>query len=227
MLIRRAATAVLIAVATVLAGCSSTGAAAPSTPPPTAAELVGRVQTAMGEVTDAAFDIAVTGSLDRIVVQKASGALTKTGDAQGTATVTQLGQLLEVSFVFVGEDLYLKAATGGYSKIPSALAGQLYDPTTILSTDTGVSNVIAKATALTAPTASGATFTTTGTVPQAVAAALAPGINADVTGVFVVDAASSRLNSVSFEMTGDDGAPATVTLTLRDYNTGVKISAPA
>lgn len=218
-----------VALALALISCSSTTDATPSTtgtPAPTAAELITRSATAMKAVQTAHFSLKVTGTLPDLLVQTGEGDLTSTGSAQGTATVQQFGQLVEVEFVVVAKELYLKAGTGGFSRVPAALAGQVYDPTAILDPDRGVANVLASTTGLSAVTSGDGTWTVGGTVPKAVAASLTPGISTDVAGTFVVDAQSSRTSSISFATTGSDGQPATVELSLSDFDKELAITAP-
>lgn len=218
-----------VALALALASCSSAPDATPSTsttPAPTAAELISRSSTAMQAVRSAHFTLSVTGTLPDLQVQTGDGDLTSAGSAQGTATIKQFGQLVEIEFVVVDKELYVKAGTGGFSQVPAALAGQVYDPTAILDPSRGVANVLTSTTGLSAVTSGDGTYTVGGTVPEAVAASLTPGISTDVAGTFVMDAATSRTSSVSFATTGSDGQPATVELTLDDFDKDVAITAP-
>lgn len=233
----RSAAALLASVmgAVVLAGCgASDPAPAPatttsttSTTAPSAADLISRSAAATRSVTSAHFAIAVSGSVPELQVQSAEGDLTSDGSAKGTASITQAGQLIEVEFVVVAKDLYLKLATGGFTKLPAALAGQVYDPTAILNPETGVAKVLTSATGLSAVSTSGGSYTVTGTVPQAVAASLTPGISSDVEGTFTIDATTSLPQSVAFALTGSDGKPAGVELTLSDFDKAVSITAPS
>lgn len=201
---------------------TSTTAAAPS-----AAELLTSATTAMKTVSTAHFSLSVTGTLPDLIVQNGEGDLTSTGSAQGTAAIRQFGQLVEVEFVVVDKALYLKAGTGGFTEVPAALAGQIYDPTAILDPERGVAAVLASATGLSAVTSADGSYTVSGTVPEKVAASLTPGITSDVAGTFVIDAATSRTSSVAFATTGSDGLPATVTLELADFDKELAITVPA
>jgi lipoprotein LprG len=211
-----------------VAGCSSSDDAGTATAGavPTAAELISRSSAAMKTVSTARFSLSVEGTLPDLVVQTGEGRLTSAGAAQGRANINQFGQLVEVEFVVVDKVLYLKAGTGGFSEVPAALAGQIYDPTAILDPDRGVAAVLTSATGLSAVTVTEGGYTVSGTVPEKVAASLTPGITSDVAGTFVVDAATSRTSSVSFATTGSDGQPATVTLELSDFDEEVTITAP-
>lgn len=224
----RASLPVLLGL-TLLVGCSSTETSTPtsSVPAPSATDLISRAATAMKAVTSAHFVIAVTGTPADLTVQQADGDLTSTGSAQGTASILQGGQLTEIEFVIVDKDLYFKGPTGGFTVLPAALAGQIYDPTAILNPDTGVAKVLTSATGLSAVTESGDTYQVSGTVPKDVAASLTPGITADTVGTFAIDKATSQPASVSFGLDGSDGAPATVRLELSDLNKELTITAPA
>ncbi len=221
---------VLVALTLSVDGCTSSTDVTPSTtgtPAPTAAELINRSAAAMKAVQTAHLGLTVTGQLPDLLVQTADGDLTSTGSAQGTATVKQFGQLVEIEFVVVDKELYVKSGTGGFTRVPAALAGQVYDPTAILDPERGVAAVLTSATGLSGVTAADGNFTVSGTVPKAIAASLTPGITTDVAGTFVVDAATSRTSSVSFATTGSDGQPATVTLELGDFDKELAITAPA
>lgn len=226
--------AAAVTLALVTGACTSgsgadgtSGATAAPTPPPSASELISRSTAAMKTVTSAHFSLSVTGTLPDLIVQTGDGDLTSAGSAQGTAAIRQFGQLVEVEFVVVDKALFLKAGTGGFTEVPAALAGQVYDPTAILDPERGVAAVLGSATGLSAVTGSDGSYTVSGTVPEKVAASLTPGISTDVAGTFVVDAASSRTSSVAFSTTGADGQPATVTLQLGDFDKDVAITAPA
>lgn len=215
--------------AMLIAGCNSTPSPSPSTstPPPTGPALLATSATAMKAVTSAHFTLTVNGKVPDLQVQGAEGDLTSTGNAQGNAKITQFGQLVQVEFVVVGKDLYLKGATGGFTKLPAALAGQVYDPTAILNADKGVAKVLTSVTNPGSPGTAGSSYTVTGTVPKAVAASLVPGIAADVPGTFTIDHASSQLTHISLGLTGADHKPATVDMVLGDFNKVVTITAPA
>ncbi len=133
------------ALIVVLGGCSSTPPASSTTTSaaalPTQAELLTASATATKAVTSAHFTLTVGGKLPDLQVQGAEGELTSAGDAEGNAKITEFGQLVKVDFVIVRKVLYLKGPTGGFTKIAAAFAGQIYDPTAILSADKGVAAV--------------------------------------------------------------------------------------
>lgn len=209
-----------------LVACSSnTSTAVPVTAPP-AAELLSMSATAMSSVTSANFTITVDGQLPSVTVSSAQGTLTAKGDAKGTATITQLGQLIEVEFVLVDRTLYLKGPTGGFSQVPAALAGGIYDPSAILNPDKGVSKMLSSVTGAANAGSDGDAWVVTGTVPAAVAGGLVPGINVDVAGTFTIEMNTSQLTAAQFELAGADGKPATVKVELSDLSEPVTISPP-
>ena len=64
----------------------------------------------------------MNGTLAGVPIQNADGDLNAQGQAKGNAKITELGQTLQVDFVLVNKTFYLKGPTGGYQKIPAALA---------------------------------------------------------------------------------------------------------
>ena len=147
----------------------------------------------MSKVTSAHFTLAVDGQLPSIAVQKADGDLTAAGDAQGTASIVQLGQLIEAQFVLVGGELYIKGATGGFSQVPAALAGSIYDPSAILDPAKGVAKVESSVTNPTVTGTAGDAWLVSGTVPAAVVGNLVPGISTDVAAELTITMTDAQL----------------------------------
>ena len=214
-------------VLAVLSACTSNSTTAtPTAVTPTATELLEKSSAAMSAVTSAAFTLAIDGQLPSVIVQSAQGDLTAAGDAQGTAKIVQFGQLVEVDFVLSGGDLYIKGPTGGYGKVPAALAGGIYDPSAILNPDKGVPKVLTSVTNPTITGTDGEAWVVSGTVPAAVASGLVPGISSDVTAQLTIAMASSELTAAQFTLDGSDGKPATATVGLSNFNETVSISPP-
>lgn len=180
----------------------------------------------MASVTSAAFTLSVEGQVPTLTVQSAEGVLNAQGDAQGSAKIVQFGQLVEVEFVLSGGELYLKGVTGGFTQVPAALAGSVYDPSAILDPDRGVAKVLSSVQNPTITGSEGENWVISGSVPAAVAAGLVPGISGDVTGLFTIEKATSQLTSADLTLDGADGTPATVKVALSDFNEPVSISPP-
>ena len=133
MLPRRALIGSLVLA--LVAGCTSSGGAGAQ---PDGPDVLAKASAGMKSVTSTHFTIKVDGELPDVTVKDAEGDLNAAGESQGRAKVEQFGQLIEVDYVLVGQDLYFKGPTGGFTKLPAALAGQVYDPTAILDPDKGV-----------------------------------------------------------------------------------------
>jgi len=229
MLFRRATAVGVAAVLVLLAGCTS-GSSDPSpstTAPPNPTELLTASAKAMSAVTSAHFALSVDGELPDLTVQKADGDLTAAGDAQGTATIKQFGQLIEVEFVLAGQKLYLKGPTGGFAQIPAALAGPLEDPAVNQNPPKGGSAVLSSVTGAPRVSSDDTAAVVSGTVPKNVATSLVPGINSDVKATFTIEQPSAELTSAQFELAGADSKPATVDVELSALNEAVTINPPA
>jgi len=181
----------------------------------------------MAKVTSAAFTLAVDGQLPTVTVQTAQGVLNAAGDAQGSATIVQFGQLVEVEFVLAGKELYIKGVTGGFAQVPAALAGSVYDPSAILDPARGVPKVLSSVQSPTIAGTEGERWLVSGSVPAEVAAGLVPGITSDVTALFTITMNSLELTSADLTLDGADGKPATVKVELSDFNEPVTISPPS
>jgi len=211
----------------VLSACTSNSTTAtPTVATLTATEVLAKSSAVMAAVTSAKFSLAIDGELPTVIVQSAQGDLTAAGDAQGTAKIVQLGQLIEVEFVLAGGDLYIKGPTGGFGKVPAALAGGIYDPSAILDPERGVAKVLTSVTNPTITSTDGGSWQVSGTVPAAVAAELVPGIANDVAALLTISMATSELTAAQFTLDGSDGKPATAKVELSDFNETVSISPP-
>lgn len=217
---RRALVGPLVALAALLSACTSSPENLPD-----GAALLTKSADAMSSVKSTHFVIKVVGELPDLGVQGAEGDLNADGDAKGKAKVNQFGQLLEVDFVLAEGDLYIKGPTGGFTKLPAALAGQVYDPTSILNPDKGVAKVLRSTKDPKTVSVDGDSSVVTGTVPKDVAAALVPGITSDVAAKFSIT--KDKLSSAQFTLKGKDGKDASVEVALSDLDKSVTVSPPA
>jgi lipoprotein LprG len=186
---------------------------------------------AMRSVRTAHFEITASGSLAGVPLRKATGVITSAGDAEGSAQIDEAGPLAELSFVVKGQTLHVKGATGGWQRVPLALASAVYDPSKILSPDHGVANVLA--------TASGAktearetiagkdTYRVAATFSGDALSKLVPGVEADVPGQIWIGADRRVLHQGKFRVPAEGGGePATVTVTFSDFDAPVTINEP-
>ncbi|MGQ0775652.1 MAG: LppX_LprAFG lipoprotein [Pseudonocardiales bacterium] len=211
----------IVAVLVVSCGGGSTG------PLPEGAGLLADSATAMRTVMTARINLDVEGELlPKVPLKSAQGQLTKDGSARGTASVDMGRQLLEVEFVILGEDLYLRGPTGGFQKTSASSTFLAYDPRVILDPDQGVAAVLASGTAATTEDREqvggvdsyrlGATF------PGQLLSAFVPDPSQEITGQVWIAAEGFRLVQAQFPITADT----VVTFRFSDYDTPADITAP-
>ena len=133
-------------------------------------------------ITSAHFLLVINGTIPGIPIQGAEGDLTKDGTAQGKAKLQEFGHLLDVQFVLVGGDFYVKGLTGGYQKLPGI--ANLYDPSAILDPNRGIAKVL---TAIAQPKTEASevingtkTFRVAGKAPKDAVTAIVPNVTQDV-----------------------------------------------
>ncbi|MBW4719379.1 LppX_LprAFG lipoprotein [Saccharothrix obliqua] len=202
------------AFALLLASCTSSGDL------PDGAQLLDKSAAAMRSVDSTHFTVKVDGELPDVTVKDAEGDLNAKGESKGRAKVEQFGQLLEVEYVLVDRDLYVKGPTGGFTKLPAALAGQVYDPTAILDPERGVAKVLDRAEGAKTVSAGDGAAVVEATVPKDVVAGLVPGIGDDVRGRFSLK--DDKLTDAVFELSGG----AKVAIGLSDFNKSFTVSPP-
>ncbi|WP_033430326.1 LppX_LprAFG lipoprotein [Saccharothrix syringae] len=217
MLPRRALLgSLLLALAT---GCTSSGDGGAGLP--AGSQVLDSAAAGMRSVTSTHFVIKVDGELPDVTVKDAEGDLDAEGQSKGRAKVEQFGQLVEVEYVLVGDDLYFKGPTGGFTMLPAALAGQVYDPTAILDPERGVAKVLADARDEKTVSSDDGVTVVEATVPGDVVGGLVPGIGADVASRFSVR--GDRLVNAVFTLPGG----AKVTIDLTDFNKPLTVTRPA
>lgn len=211
--------AVLTALITACGGQSSSDL-------PEGAGLLADSATAMRTVTSARVGIDVEGELPGVPIKSAQGQLTSDGSASGTASLDMGRQLFEVTFVIIGEDLYLRGPTGGFQKLSTSSAFLVYDPTVILDPDRGVAAVLAGGTGATTEAREQVegvdSYRVQATFPGQTLGSLAPGSTQDSTGQVWIATEGSRLVQTRFPLA--DGA--TVTVRFSDYDAPAEITPP-
>ncbi|MGH3591792.1 MAG: LppX_LprAFG lipoprotein, partial [Pseudonocardiaceae bacterium] len=113
---------------------------------PQGAAVLADSAKAMREVTSTHFTLDVEGNSPGVQLRSAEGQLTRAGSAKGVAKVDEGAQLLELQFVIIGQDLYLRPPTGPIQKLPLSFAGTVYDPSVILNPDRGIAGALASGT---------------------------------------------------------------------------------
>lgn len=227
---RRVTLALTVALGLGLSACSGSGGAPPADRPTDPAAILAVSSTAMAGVDTAHFTLAVDGTIQGVTISRAEGDLTRGGDAKGTASITQFGQLIEAQFVLKDRRLFIKGPTGGFVEVPASATGSLYDPSAILDPERGVAAVLAKASSPTLQSSDDSVSVVQATVPQAVAAGLVPGLQSDVKATFTVAASGNTLSTARFDVTDPSltgGQPASVTVELSDLGAPVDVAVPS
>jgi lipoprotein LprG len=222
------AVAALSILAIALTGCSKKSNN--STLPP-GTQLMAEGDKAMSDVKSAHFVLTVDGQINGLALSKAEGDLTKEGKAKGTATIDQSGIKVEAAFIIVDQFAYLKLATGGYQKLPLAVAATVYDPSAILDPERGAAKLLR--TAKNPKTEAiekvdGKDAYKISFEPDAAAlAALIPTSATGVTATVWLYTDSKKIAKAQFVIpTSGSAAKGTVTVVFSNYDAPVTISAP-
>lgn len=163
-----------------------------------------------------------------IMVQGGDIKLLKSGDAEGTLTIEQSGQAVEMKLVAAGDSVYLNAGTGGWRKTPRAAAAMLYDPSAVLDPSRGIPKLLTSAVSPTAEAEEKVdgkdAYRVRATLGQDDLARIVPGINSDVDGQVWVSKADQRVLKVKGNV--PKGGKGSVVITFDEFDAPYKISAP-
>jgi lipoprotein LprG len=192
---------------------------------PSGSELLNASSAKMREVKTAHFLITANGTISGLALHRAEGDLTREGSAQGSAQVEQFGANVELTFVVVGDKLFVKGPTGGWQQLPLALASTVYDPSAILDKDRGIPKVLA--TAKNAKTEAQESvdgqdaYRVAATMDGSVLSSVVPGATGDVPAKLWVAVDSKLLLKATFTLDGGS-----VTVSFSKFDAPVNISAP-
>ncbi|MFC1404969.1 MULTISPECIES: LppX_LprAFG lipoprotein [Streptacidiphilus] len=234
----RALAAAMAVIALPLSACSSGGsgsgngsAGKETSNLPAATQLLSSGATAMTAVQSVRFSINASGQIAGLALRSATGQLTRAGNAQGSASVSEAGALVEINFVIVGSTAYIKGATGGYSKVPLQVATAVYDPEAILDPNKGVVKLLQTATGartLDRETLDGqSVYHVKALLAQPVLATLVPGDSKSEEGDLWLTVSSSRLVKVAFPVETTSGGSGSVTASFSDFDAPATITAPS
>ncbi|MFF5296016.1 LppX_LprAFG lipoprotein [Paractinoplanes globisporus] len=197
---------------------------------PDGATLLKDSATAMGEIKTAKFLITADGAISGLSLRRAEGTLTREGDAEGTAQIEQAGTNVDLTFVIVGDKIYIKGPTGGYQELPLSLAATVYDPSAILDPDKGIAKVLSTATGAKTEAAEAVDGTDAWRVAMtangADLATIIPGVSGDVPGKVWIGQQDKRLHKAVFTLPAEGGATGTVTVTFQEFDAPATIKAP-
>jgi lipoprotein LprG len=222
----------LLAVLVTLASCTKEKPAADQTSVdlPDGGTLLTESAAAMRDVKTAKFLITADGAIAGLSLRRADGTLTKEGNAEGTAQIEQGGTNVELTFVIVGDKIYLKGPTGGYQELPLQLAATVYDPSAILDPDRGIAKVLSTATEAKTEAAEAVdgkdAWRVAATANGADLKTIIPGVAGNVPGKVWVASTGERLLKAVFTLPAEGGATGTVTVTFTEFDAPANISAP-
>lgn len=215
------ASLILSLIVALVTSCSGQKASLPA-----GATLLSDSAKAMRTVTTTHFLLDVQGNAPGVQLRSAEGQLTREGSAQGVAKVDEGAQLLELQFVIIGQDLYLRPPTGPIQKLPLSFAGTVYDPSVILNPDRGIAAGLASgrdASTEAREQADGVdSYRLTVTFPAQPLGAVVPGLAADKPSTIWVAAQGSRLIKAEFPLTYGS-----VTAHFSEFDAPVQITPPA
>jgi lipoprotein LprG len=217
----------LFAVLLAVASCTDKpkAASAPAQNLPAADTLLKDSAAAMAEIKTAQFLITAQGTVAGLSLRRAEGTLTRAGQAKGTAQLDQSGSTVELSFVIVGDKIYVKGPTGGYQAFPLQLAASVYDPSAILDPQRGIAKVLSTATGSTTEAAEQVdgkdAWRVAATADGTALAGVIPGVKGAVPGKVWIAQSDKRLLKATFTLTGG-----TVTVTFTQFDAPATISAP-
>src|SRR6476469_3439143 len=193
---------------------------------PQGASVLADSAKAMREVTSTHFTLAVEGNSPGVQLRSAEGQLTRAGSAKGVAKVDEGAQLLELQFVIIGQDLYLRPPTGPIQKLPLSFAGTVYDPSVILNPDRGIAGALASGTGPTTETREPVdgvdTYRLQVKFPAQPLGSLVPELAQDKTSEIWVAAQGSRLIKAQFPTTYGSA-----TVHFSDFDAPVDITPPS
>ncbi len=193
---------------------------------PNGAALLADSAKAMREVTTTHFAVNVEGNSPGVQLRSAEGQLTRAGSAKGIAKVDEGAQLLELQFVIIGQDLYLRPPTGPVQKLPLSFAGAVYDPSVILNPDRGIAAALASGTGPTTETREQVdgvdTYQLQVKFPAQPLGSLVPELAQDKTSEIWVAAQGSRLVKAQFPTTYGSA-----TVHFADFDAPVDITPPS
>ena len=222
----------LLAALVAVTSCTSSHdkKAEPAAGLPDGGTLLTDSATAMRDIKTAKFLITADGAISGLSLRRAEGTLTREGDAQGTAQIEQAGTNVDLTFVIVGDKIYIKGPTGGYQALPLSLAASVYDPSAILNPDKGVAKLLTTATDAKTEAAEAVEGTDAWrvaiTANGADLSTIIPGVTGNTPGKVWLGKQDKRLHKAVFTLPADGGATGTVTVTFQEFDAPATIKAP-
>jgi lipoprotein LprG len=220
-LVARSAVLLISLIIALVAACGGQSATLPEGP-----TVLADAAKAMRSVSTTRFALDVKGETPGVQLRSADGQLTRDGSAKGTARVDEGRQLLELEFVIIGQDLYLRPPTGGVQKLPLSFAGAVYDPSIILNPDKGIAAALASGKSATAEKREQVdgvdTYRLRVSFPAQPLGTLIPGLAQNKTSEIWVATQGSRLIKAQFPTT-----TGSITAHFSEYDAPAQITPPS
>lgn len=220
---RRLLAGLLVAAAVTASGCSSTS----DESLPDAPTLVDEAAKATADIDSTHFGIQVNGNIQGLMIQSLDGDLTAEGEAKGSGSISQSGQLVEIDFVLTGDSLHIKGPTGGYQELPASMVSSIYDPSAVLDPKRGVAKLVSSLqnpeTTAKEEVAGAEAFKVEGKLPREVLSGVLPGVPSAADVAFWIRDDRSRL---PVKATATFSGDASVDITLSDVNKPVTVEPP-
>ncbi|HEX5406274.1 MAG TPA: LppX_LprAFG lipoprotein [Pseudonocardiaceae bacterium] len=225
---RRPLAGLLIATATLaLAGCTSLELDPANLPAGT--ELIATAGTALRSVTSAHLTFTVHGALPGVPMRSAQIDLDSHGTAKGSVKIADAGAASEIDFVAVKGAYYVRRQAGGYQRVASAAAINLFDPAVVLNPNIGLAKVtdnLENPTTTAKETVDGVQcYKLTGTITVNIVSALVPGIRSNVDATVWLAQDGAHL-PVREEFTVPGKQPATVDMDISNVDASISVTAP-
>jgi lipoprotein LprG len=192
---------------------------------PEAAALMTASADEMAQVETVAMQLETDTDLGGLPVRAVDGVVTRAGDAEGTAEIEQLGQLVELRFVVV-DDTFHYQLIGGWQQLPLDDAAEFYDPSAILDPDRGVANLLRTATDPTVEGRDGDLYEVTATFNADALEVVLPGAPDGTRGTLWIGVDRPLLHRAQFPVEAGSAEVGTLHVTLSNFDEPVDIVAP-
>jgi lipoprotein LprG len=208
------------------AGCGGGGSA--ENPP--GGRLLNQAADVLQSVTSLSLSLRTANDPD-LNVRSVDADLLRSGDAQGSVRVSELGLPVQLDFVVVGKTAYLKGLTGGWQREPLAKIAGIYDPSAILDPNRGLVKLLRTATGASTTgrekLAGQDAYKVHATLPQAAVAGVVPGLKTATPADMWITVTGHRLLKAQLELARQGGGkPGTATVTFADFGKPFVIKAP-
>lgn len=194
--------------------------------------LLRSAATQMSSVQSAHFTLSTNGTVAGTSVRTANGVITRDGDVQGSGQLEELGQRMDIEFVFVGNTAYVKGPTGGFQRLAVSVAASVYDPSAILDPTRGVVHLLMTArnphTETREKVGGQQAYRVRAQFDQQALSTLLPGVTGTITGQLWIGASPHRLLQVRFAIpAASGGQSSTITVTLSGFDQPTNIRPPS